>query len=270
MNVLDCITLDEDRKFAKQNIDIALKGESHSSIRAYGAIESAYYESFYNPIISNNKIIGASVLARNITKRLQIEEAIKESEEKYRALFDSNRDSITIFRLNSEGIAENFIEANAAATAIYGYTKEELMKMNVRDLEPISQKTRKQRIKTLLANGRLNLETTIKTKNGKSRNVEIEVFIINFLNKPAVMTITRDITELKQIERNAKKAQENLLTILEAIPDLLFEVNQDGLIHHYQSHQRFDLNTIPEEVFMGKRFQDILTADVAKICMDAL
>ena len=270
MNVLDCITLDEDRKFAKQNIDIALKGESHSSIRNYGAIESAYYESFYNPIISNNKIIGASVLARNITKRLQIEEAIKESEEKYRALFDSNRDSITIFRLNSEGIAENFIEANAASTTIYGYSKEELMKMNIRDLEPISQKTRKQRIKTLLANGRLNLETTIKTKNGKYRNVEIEVFVINFLNKPAVMTITRDITELKQIELNAKKAQENLLTILEAIPDLLFEVNQDGLIHHYQSHQHFDLLAVPEEVFMGKRFQDILPADVAKICMDAL
>lgn len=270
MNILDCITVDEDRKFAKQNIDIALKGESHSSIRTYGAIESAYYESFYNPIISNNKIIGASVLARNITKRLQIEEAIKESEEKYRALFDSNRDSITIFRLNPEGIAENFIEANAASTEIYGYTKEELMKMNVRDLEPITQKTRKQRIKTLLANGRLNLETTIKTKNGKSRNVEIEVFFINFLNKPAVMSITRDITELKQIELNAKKAQENLLTILEAIPDLLFEVNQDGLIHHYQSHQHFDLYTIPEEVFMGKRFQDVLPADAANICMDAL
>jgi PAS domain S-box-containing protein len=121
----------------------------------------------------------------------------------------------------------------------------------------------------LQANGRLDFETIIKTKKGKSRNVEIESLIINYLNKPAVMNITRDITERKQIEINAKKAQENLLTILEAIPDLLFEVNQEGLIHHYQAH-RLDLLAASPEVFMGKRFQDILPADAAEVCMNAI
>ena len=269
MSIIECISSDDDRKILKINFDTALKGESHSDIRAFGANEPIYYESFFYPIISNNKIVGVSGLSRNITKRLQIEEAIKENEEKYRTLFDSNRDSITIFRLNSAGIADNFIEVNTAATVIYGYTKEELMNMNVRDLEPITQKIRKQRIETLLANGRLELETIIKTKKGKSRNVEIEVLIINYLNKPAVMNITRDITERKQIEINAKKAQENLLTILEAIPDLLFEVDQHGLIHHYQAH-RLDLLAVSPDVFMGKSFQEVLPAEAANVCMDAI
>ena len=269
MNILECITSDDDRKIFKENFDIALNGVSHSDIRALSAAEPTYYESFFNPIINNNKIIGASGLARNITKRLQIEESVKENEEKYRTLFDSNRDSITIFRLNAEGKAENFIEANAATTEIYGYTKEELMNMNPKDLEPLTQKISKQRIETLLDNGRLDFETVIKTKKDKSRNVEVELLIINYLNEPAVMNITRDITERKQIEINAKKAQENLLTILEAIPDLLFEVDQEGLIHHYQAH-RIDLLAASPEVFMGKLFKDVLPSEAANVCMDAI
>ncbi len=209
------------------------------------------------------------ITAVDITKLKAVEKELRENEEKYRTLFDSNRDSITIFRLDSDGIAGNFIEANEAATRIYGYTKEELMTMNVRDLEPITQKIRRQRIETLLTNGKLELDTIIKTKKGKSRNVEIEVLIINYMNEPAVMNITRDITERKQIETNAKKSQENLATILEAIPDLLFEVDQNGLIHHYQSH-RLDLLAVPSEVFMGKRFQDVLPTDASKVCIDAI
>lgn len=269
MNILECILSIEDRNSAKENFDRALQGESHSNIKPFGIKEIAYFESFFYPIVSNNKIVGVSCLSRDITARLQNEEAVKENEEKYRTLFDSNRDSITIFRLNSDGKAENFIDANAATTAIYGYTKEELLKLNLKDLDPIGIKIRRQRIENLLAKGRIQFETIIKTNKGKSRNVEVELLIINYLNKPAVMNITRDITERKQIEINAKKAQENLLTILEAIPDLLFEVDQHGLIHHYQAH-RLDLLAATPDVFMGKRFQDILPADATKICMEAL
>ena len=73
MNILDCITNDEDRKAAKDNYDRAMKGESHTNIRIYGTDEFAYYESFFNPIINNYSIIGATALARNITERKVIE-----------------------------------------------------------------------------------------------------------------------------------------------------------------------------------------------------
>ncbi|HSN48612.1 MAG TPA: PAS domain S-box protein, partial [Flavobacterium sp.] len=269
MNILECISSVEDRNSARENYDRALSGETHSNIRPLGSVEPAYYESFYYPIISNNKIVGVSCLARNISERLQIEQVIKENEEKYRTLFNSNRDSITIFRLSPDGKAENFIEANAAAITLYGYSKEDLLNLTVKNLEPAPLKIRKQRIETLLSRGRLDFETIIKTKKGKSRNVEVELLIINYLNKPAVMSITRDITERKQIEMNASKTQDNLLAILEAIPDLLFEVNQEGKIHHYQA-QRVDLLAAPPEVFMGKLFKDVLPAEAANVCMDAI
>lgn len=198
-----------------------------------------------------------------------IELTIQASEEKYHTLFDSNRDSITIFRINSEGKSGNFIEANPATTAIFGYTKDEILSMCPKDLEVMSDNKRKKRIENLLSKGSLDFETVIKNQRGNLRNVEIKSVVIDYLNEPAVMNITRDITERKQLELRIQKAHSNLETILEAIPDLLFEVGFDGRIHHYQAH-REDLLSVPPAMFLGKLFQEVLPPHVAKICMEAI
>jgi len=78
MNILECITDIDDRKAAEGNYSRALKGESHSNIRVYGITNKEYYESFFNPIKDkNDDIIGATALARNITKRIEQEEALR-------------------------------------------------------------------------------------------------------------------------------------------------------------------------------------------------
>jgi len=84
-NILDHISVDDDRKAAKENYDRALQGESHSNIRIYGDLNLDYYESFFNPIVNdNNEIIGATGLARNITDRKAMEDALKLSEDRYK------------------------------------------------------------------------------------------------------------------------------------------------------------------------------------------
>lgn len=77
MNVLDCITSEEDRRNGKFNYDRALSGEAHTTIQEYGDIERVYYESMYNPIYDGADIIGLAVFARDITERNQAEEKIK-------------------------------------------------------------------------------------------------------------------------------------------------------------------------------------------------
>ncbi len=78
MNILDCITNNEDREAALDNYTRAFNGESHSNIRIFGDVNKEYYESFFNPIKDDNdEIIGATALARNITKRIKQEEALK-------------------------------------------------------------------------------------------------------------------------------------------------------------------------------------------------
>ena len=203
----------------------------------------------------------------SLYKKVETEKFL--SEEKYRTLFESSRDSITIFRFGKDGKPGNFIEANPITTTLFGYSKKELLTMSVLDIEIISDRKRKARIKKLIANGKDDFETTIRTKKGSQRNVDVETIIINYLHKPAVMNITRDITERKQAEKNTQKAQENLTTILEAIPDLLFEVDTEGRIYYYQAHRQ-DLLAVPPTVFMGKSFSEVLPNEASKVCLAAI
>ncbi len=205
----------------------------------------------------------------DISQRKKAEEETKISEEKYRTLFETNRDSITIFRLNNDNKPGNFIEANPATTAIFGYTKKELLEMNISSIEILSDKKRKARIATLIAKGRIDFETIIKNKKGNYRVVEIETLVINYLNEPAIMNIARDITDRKQIEENERKAQEYLVTLLQAIPDLIFEVDLQGNIYFYQAYHA-DLLAIPATEIMGKTLQEVFPIDAANICIEAM
>jgi PAS domain S-box-containing protein len=85
MNLLDCITNDDDRRKAKVNYDRALAGESHITIEEYGDLNRYYYETRYNPIINDKKeVIGATAFSANITERKKAEDYLRESERKLR------------------------------------------------------------------------------------------------------------------------------------------------------------------------------------------
>jgi PAS domain S-box-containing protein len=205
----------------------------------------------------------------DISQIKKVETEIKISEEKYRTLFESNRDSITIFRLDKEGKPGLFIEANPVTKSIFGYSKKDLLALSVADIEIDSDEKRKERLAILLSEGKVNFETIIKNKKGDHINVDVETLVINYLNEPAVMNISRDITERKQNEENTRKAQENLLSILKAIPDMLFEVDLEGKIYYYQG-KHDNLLAVPQTDFLGKKFQDLIPVEAANVCFEAL
>lgn len=78
MNILDCITSDNDRKSFRENYHRALLGEAHSNMRISGEVVFAYYESFFNPVVNEkNEISGVTVLSINITERKRAEAALE-------------------------------------------------------------------------------------------------------------------------------------------------------------------------------------------------
>nr|WP_315150535.1 PAS domain S-box protein [uncultured Flavobacterium sp.] len=189
--------------------------------------------------------------------------------EKCEILFDSNRDSIILYRFDAEGNPTNFIEANPACIKLLGYSKKELLELNIRDLKPNSNCNKEEKTTNLHSKGDNYFETVIKTKEGHLINVEIKTVIVIYNNEPAVLNIIRDITEQKEIEELNKKSLDNLSTILEAIPDLLFEVDLEGKIYYFQGN-RNNLLLLPESEFLGKNFRDFLPKIATTICLEAI
>ncbi|MDO9236133.1 MAG: PAS domain S-box protein [Aquabacterium sp.] len=78
-----------------------------------------------------------------------------------------------------------------------------------------------------------------------------------------------DITARRLAEEALRVAKDHLQTTLDAIPDLLFEVDTEGRVLSYRAH-RSDLLAAPPEVFMGKCFADVLPPAATDVCMNAL
>ena len=90
------------------------------------------------PMIVSGRTYGVYGIARDITRMREMMDALRESEEKYRQLF--NMESDAIFLIDNETGA--ILEANDSATVLYGYGHEEQLKMNQADLSDEPARTR--------------------------------------------------------------------------------------------------------------------------------
>ena len=141
MNSLDCITLKADRANAKTGYDRALNGEVNSAIQEYGEKERSFYETFYNPIFNeNNKIIGVAVFSRDIAERISKEKALKESEQKYRQLFNNMTLGFGLHEMiyDKKGNAADyrFLEVNPAFEKLTGLKASAILGKTVKKVLP--------------------------------------------------------------------------------------------------------------------------------------
>jgi two-component system, NarL family, sensor histidine kinase UhpB len=210
MNILECMTLEHDRNAARGNYDRALRGESHTSVRTYGADESAYFESHLNPILDeNNQVVGATAMSRDITQRLRDQEALRYSEERYRQLFEMESD--TVLMLDWE--TGRFMEYNGAALRMYGYTKEEFGTIRHDDLSADPPVTRL---------SIRNKETTVplrlhRKKDGTVFPVEIACSYFEYQGHQVLVAAIRDITERVRSDEHLLELNQKLYALNEHI-----------------------------------------------------
>jgi PAS domain S-box-containing protein len=143
----------------------------------------------------------------DITERKEAEEALQESEKKFRVLTETAASGIFIHH------GERFIYVNPASEAISGYTRKELLAMNFWDLvhpdfrELIKQRAQARQQGELVPS---RYELKIITKNGEERWIDLTVGMINFEGKPAVLGTDFDITERKRAEEEMRALEEQL------------------------------------------------------------
>jgi PAS domain S-box-containing protein len=210
MSFLDCISSDSDRKVIRESLDFALRGESRSLIQTFGDVNSAYYECFFNPIIDENKkIIGCTVLARNITDRIKAEQALKDSEIKFREIINQINDTIIVF--DKEG---KIIIWNSGAEMMCGLKAGEVLNKSIIDIQvqltppPYNNRDVIEKvINGILKNEtpeRLNqiIESEIMIPgSGKLRNIQSMIFPIRLEGEELFCTVIRDTTEIRRYEK---------------------------------------------------------------------
>jgi PAS domain S-box-containing protein len=150
-------------------------------------------------------------VTRDITKRKVMEEALQETQERFRLAFITNPDSININRL-TDGL---YIEINEGFTQISGYTPEDIIgKTSIEKNIWNDPADREKMVKELLANGRVkNFEAKFRMKNGKVLTGLMSCSIIKLRGISYVLSITRDIDQIKRFEEELilakEKAQES-------------------------------------------------------------
>jgi PAS domain S-box-containing protein len=166
-------------------------------------------------------------IARDITQEVKAARALKESEAQYRMLFNANMDSLSIVYIEPDGSVSNFVGMNDAGAAIIGYTKEELLnKKSPADIEiGASPSAVQERIKQLQEKGEAVFEATIRNKNGEDRSLEIKAILISYKNKPAILNISRDITERKKAEIALKESELFANLVANSTPAMLYIYN---------------------------------------------
>ncbi|MFV5697456.1 PAS domain S-box protein [Flavobacterium sp. ZT3R17] len=197
-----------------------------------------------------------------ITELRNIKEQLVNSEEKYRSLIEQASDAIFI-----NDVSGNLLEVNESACMMLGYTKEELCTKKLTDLYTVDELTlRPIMIKELLSGQQTLIERNMLHKDKSLIFVEITA---KMLVDKRIVAIVRNVSERKQSEDEFKKMHKKLEAVLEAIPDLLFEVDIEGRIYNYHS-RRDDLLALPAELFLGKTFSEVLPSDAANLGLSAI
>ncbi|NJO50977.1 MAG: PAS domain S-box protein [Leptolyngbyaceae cyanobacterium RM2_2_4] len=178
------------------------------------ATASRDYEYIFNPIRGIQGDISTAVfVARDITERKQTEIALRESEEKYRNLFESATDSIFIV----DAVTHELLEVNWVASILLGYTRRELFSIPFREISlPLDTSRRTSLMRDLENFGSVVFEHVYRCKDGREVPVEISSRVIEYEDRLAILNFVRDITTRKQAETYLRESEEKLRIALEA------------------------------------------------------
>lgn len=139
-----------------------------------------------------------------LKERKQMEDRVRESEERYRTLFESNPHPMWVFDI----VTQTFLAVNDAAVRHYGYSREEFLSMSLKDvLQPESGAGAAQAVTGTAADLIHAGAGKHRKKDGTIIDVESVSHPIVFGNRQARFSLITDITIRKKIEEELLKAQ---------------------------------------------------------------
>ncbi len=217
-----------DRAFFKTLWDTILSGQVWRGETINRRKDGSLYfeEQSITPVMSDaGEIINFIAIKQDITEHKRADEALRDSEERYRLLFESNPHPMWVYDLETL----RFLAVNKSAVRHYGYSREEFLAMVIKDIRPPED------IPLLLENvSRVRDGLDVAgvwrhlKKDGSIIDVEITTHELIFVGRRAEVVLVNDVTERKKAEEALKEAEEKYRSIFENAVEGIFQSTPEG------------------------------------------
>ncbi|MCX5977006.1 MAG: PAS domain S-box protein [Coprothermobacterota bacterium] len=214
-----------------------------------------YIETKGSAILSKGAYTAIQSVARNITERKRVEEALQESEEKYRAIMEQAADAVFIHDETGR-----ILDVNRKACQSLGYSREEFLSKSIGYDDPEAiQAGRHELWGKVLAGEQFTFESREMRKDGSAIPVEVRLGSVRLPSGSVILGILRDITERKQAEESLRESEAKYRLLVENANEAIF-VAQDGMLK-FVNRMAIELTGYSEQELTSRPFPEFIHPD---------
>ncbi len=173
---------------------------------------------------SQGRAIGLLLVCRDVSERRRQQEALRHSEEKFRRIFEEH----TAVKLLLDPVSGAIIDANKAAEKFYGWTREELKRMTIGQINTLPPEELQAELKRAREEGRIYFQFRHRLADGSVRDVEVFSSRIQIEGNDFLHSIIHDISERRQAEIALRRSENLLSKIFDILPIGLWLADASG------------------------------------------
>ncbi len=206
----------------------------------------------YDEVVISRAVLAGKervlVHCRDVTERHEAEERLRASEEQYRAIFNASVDGVTLWDARGR-----LVDVNPAITAMYGYSREELLSLDPREVVHPDQRDEFDAfVERVKAGEEFHFEALNQRRDGSAIEVEVDGVPMDYQGRAHMLVFFREITERKQREERLRASEEQYRAI--------FNASADGMILYDDTGRMVDVNPAMEQMF-GYSREELLSLD---------
>jgi diguanylate cyclase (GGDEF)-like protein/PAS domain S-box-containing protein len=170
--------------------------------------------------------VGVVYVASDFTERKRSEEALRASENRYRMLFEMNPLPMWVYDIESLA----FTAVNDAAVRHYGYSRDEFLRMTIRDIRPASEIPAMLDALAHMSERRGPTQFRHQKKDGTIIDVDVTSFEFAAGRRRSRLVIAQDITDRKRADEELRRSEERYRELFENANDIVYTHDLDGRI----------------------------------------
>ncbi len=265
MNLRDILAPEVRDRFEAYLAEIQAKGQAHGLMRIQTAAGEIRYLEFKNTLQTES--LAAPVArgtARDVTERMRAEEALQNSEKRFRALIENGRDNISLLAADGTLLWES-----PSTISTLGYAPNQFVGRNIFELmHPDDQGwTRDLYAQVVQTPGR-SQDGTFRLRHGDGTWHWIESTTANMLNEPSVRAIVvnyRDITARKQAEQKLRENETRLRQITDNMLDVIGLTDTQGVYEYVSPSVKTVLGYEPSDILGKTMFENVHPNDLYRV-----